>query len=41
MGPPDLAVCISSSGRSSVSFSISFNKLVNGSKCFPDSYEML
>ena len=36
---PDLALCISSSGCSSVSFIISFNKLVNISKYVPEFCE--
>ena len=37
---PDLALCISLSGCSSVAF-IFFNKLVNVSKCFPKFCELL
>ena len=38
---PDLALCISSSGCSSVSFITSFDKLVNISNCFPKFCEPL
>ena len=38
---PDLALHTSSSGCSSVSFIISFNELVDGSKCFPEFCEPL
>ena len=38
---PGLSLCVSSSGRSSVFFIISFNKLVNVSKCFPVFCELL
>ena len=38
---PDLILCVSSSGCSSVSFVITFNKLLKVSKCFPEFCEPL
>ena len=38
---PDLASCTPSPGCSSVPFTVSFNKLLNPSKCFPELCELL
>ena len=38
---PDLAIIVSSSGCSSVSFIISFHKLITVSSCVPESCEPL